>query len=105
MNESAVVLEYQGPVAQIVLNRPAVLNAMNMEWVADLDAAVRAVAATPDVRVVLVRGAGRAFCAGLDLDMYAREGMPAGFYDLQERAFRGLELMDKITIAAAHGHC
>ncbi len=105
MNESAVVLEYQGPVAQIVLNRPAVLNAMNMEWVADLDAAVRAVAATPDVRVVLIRGAGRAFCAGLDLNMYAREGMPPGFYDLQERAFRGLELMDKITIAAAHGHC
>jgi enoyl-CoA hydratase/carnithine racemase len=105
MNERAVVLEFHGPVAQIVLNRPAVLNAMNMEWVEGFDAPVRAVAAAPDGRIVLRRGAGRAFCAGLDLDMYAREGMPSGFYDLQERAFRELELMDKITIAALHGHC
>jgi enoyl-CoA hydratase/carnithine racemase len=102
MNQSAVVLASDGPLVQITLNRPAVLNAMNMDWVEGLDAAVRAVAAVPDVRVVLVRGAGRAFCAGLDLDMYAREGMPPGFYELQERAFRGLELMDKITIAALH---
>ncbi|HEY3229143.1 MAG TPA: enoyl-CoA hydratase/isomerase family protein [Roseiflexaceae bacterium] len=105
MNQSAVLLAYDGPLATITLNRPAVLNAMNMDWVAVLDVAVRAVAAVPDVRVVLVRGAGRAFCAGLDLNMYAREGMPPGFYELQERAFRRLELMDKITIAALHGHC
>jgi enoyl-CoA hydratase len=105
MNQNAVVLELDRPLAQITLNRPAVLNAMNMDWVTELDAAVRAVATAPDVRVVLVRGAGRAFCAGLDLDMYARDGMPAGFYELQERAFRGLELMDKISIAALHGHC
>ena len=63
------------------------------------------VAAQPDVRVVLVRGAGRSFCAGLDRNMLAREGIPPGFYDGQERAFRGLELLDKITIAALHGHC
>ena len=105
MNQNAVLLEYDGPLARITLNRPAVLNAINMDWVTALDAAVSALAAAPDVRVVLVRGAGRAFCAGLDLDMYARDGMPPGFYELQERAFRGLELMDKITIAALHGHC
>jgi enoyl-CoA hydratase len=105
MNQSAVLLAYDGPLAQITLNRPSVLNAMNMEWVEGFDAAVSAVAAAPDVRVVLVRGAGRAFCAGLDLNMYAREGMPDGFYELQERAFHKLELIDKITIAALHGHC
>jgi enoyl-CoA hydratase len=105
MNQSAVLLAYDGPLARITLNRPAVLNAMNMDWVRGLAAAVSAVTAAPDVRVVLVRGAGRAFCAGLDLDMYACDGMPPGFYELQERAFRGLELMDKLTIAALHGHC
>jgi enoyl-CoA hydratase len=105
MNQSAVLLAYDGPLAQITLNRPAVLNAMNMDWVEGLDAALSAVAAASDVRVVLVRGAGRAFCAGLDLNMYAREGMPPGFYELQERAFRRLELIDKSTIAALHGHC
>jgi enoyl-CoA hydratase/carnithine racemase len=66
---------------------------------------VLTVAAAPDVHVVLVRGAGRSFCAGIDLDMLGRERMPAGFYEGQERAFRGLEEMDKVTIAALHGHC
>ncbi len=105
MNQNAVLLEVNGPLARITLNRPGVLNAMNMDWIDGLEAAVSRVASLPDVRVVLVRGAGRAFCAGLDREMLDNEGMPAGFYEGQERAFRGLELMDKITVAALHGHC
>ena len=62
--------------------------------------AMRTVATKPSVRTVLMRGAGRAFGAGMDLEMFSRQGMPEGFYEGQERAFRGLELMDKITIAA-----
>ena len=61
---------------------------------------MRTVATKPSVRTVLMRGAGRAFGAGMDLEMFSRQGMPEGFYEGQERAFRGLELMDKITIAA-----
>ncbi len=105
MNQGAVLLEYDGPLARITLNRPEKLNAINLAWVQELDAAVRTVAARPDVRVVVVRGAGRAFCAGLDLDMLAREGMPPDLFALQEHAFRGLEVMDKITIAILHGYC
>ena len=100
-----ILLDFEGPLARITLNRPARLNAMDLEWVRELAAAANAAAAAPDVRVVLIRGAGRAFCAGLDLDMLGREGMPADFYELQERAFRALELMDPIVIAAVHGHC
>jgi enoyl-CoA hydratase/carnithine racemase len=37
--------------------------------------------------------------------MLAVEGIPDGFYEKQEQAFQGLELMDKITIAALHGYC
>lgn len=105
MNHSAVLLEYDGPLARITLNRPEKLNAINLAWVQELEAVVRKVAAGPDARVVVVRGAGRAFCAGLDLDMLASEGMPLDLYELQERAFRGLELMEKITIAILHGYC
>lgn len=105
MNQESVLLEYNGPLARITLNRPEVLNAMNLAWIQGLEATVSKVAAMPDVRVVLLCGAGRAFCSGLDLNMFAQEGMPPGFYEGQERAFHGLELMDKITIAALHGYC
>jgi enoyl-CoA hydratase/carnithine racemase len=105
MPQGAVLVECDGGLARITLNRPEVLNAMNLAWVEALEAAVTAVAAEPDVRVVLVRGAGRAFCAGLDLDMLGRDGMPPGFYEGQERAFCGLEAMDKITVAVLHGYC
>ena len=105
MDERAILLELDGPLARITLNRPAVLNALNLAWVRELDAAADAVAARREVRAVLIRGAGRAFCAGLDLDMLGREGMPPGFYELQERAFRTLETLDAIVIAALHGYC
>lgn len=105
MSQTAVLLECDGPVARITLNRPEKLNAINLAWVQEFDAAVSRVAAEPNVHVVVVRGAGRAFCAGLDLDMLAHEGMPPDFYQLQEHAFRRLEVMDKVTIAVLHGHC
>jgi enoyl-CoA hydratase len=65
---------------------------------------VRTVATEPSVRTLLVRGTRRAFCARMDLGMLGRQGMPDGIYEGQERAFRELELTDKITIAALHGY-
>jgi enoyl-CoA hydratase/carnithine racemase len=100
-----VVVEIQGRRASIELNRPEKLNALNLSLVGALEAAAERVAAEPDVDVVVVRGRGRSFCAGLDLDMFAAEGMPPDFYAAQERALRRFETMDKIVVAAIHGHC
>jgi enoyl-CoA hydratase len=105
MSSDAVRLDVAESVAWITLNRPERLNAMDMAWIAGLNAAVDIIPQAKDVRVVVIRGAGSSFCAGLDLDMLAADGMPAGFYEGQERAFRALELMDAVTIAAIHGHC
>jgi enoyl-CoA hydratase/carnithine racemase len=106
MDARAVVWETAGPLARITLNRPEVLNVENLAWVKQLEAATAEVAAFPEVRVVLVRGAGRAFCAGIDRDMFDHHGgMPPGLYEGQERAFRTLEQMGKITVAALHGYC
>jgi enoyl-CoA hydratase len=105
VNYTAVRLEVDGPCAYITLNRPEVLNAFDLALVQGLEAAVDAAAAAPDVRVVVVRGAGRAFSAGLDLDMLARERLPPDFYEGHERAFRQPETMDKVTVAVLHGHC
>ena len=105
MCSDVVRLDVVDWVGWITLNRPERLNAMDMAWIEGLNSAVDALAHAEDLRVVVVRGAGRSFCAGLDLDMLAASGMPDGFYAGQERAFRALELMDAVTIAAIHGHC
>lgn len=105
MTEPAVVYSPGSPVGEIVLNRPKALNAMNMAWVDDFSAAATAAAADDDASVIVVHGAGRAFCAGLDLKMTRSGGMPADFYPRQEEGFSTLEAMDKLVIAKIHGHC
>ncbi|HEV2782258.1 MAG TPA: enoyl-CoA hydratase/isomerase family protein [Actinophytocola sp.] len=105
MTTSAAVLRRSGAIAEIVLNRPAKLNAMNMAWMRDLDAAVGALPGDRELRVVVVRGAGRAFCSGLDLDMMAEQGMPPGFFATQEKIFTALERLPAIVVAQIHGYC
>ena len=73
---TTVLVEQPRPgVTQLTLNRPEKLNAMSAELVAELHAALDAVAADRTCRAVVLTGAGRAFCAGLDLTGY---GTPAG---------------------------
>lgn len=102
---SAVLLCVDGALATITLNRPAKLNAIDAALAGALAEAVIRIGDEPDVRVVLVRGAGRSFCAGIDRDMLAEGELPPGFFELSERARLGLEGMDKITVAELHGHC
>ena len=65
---SAIDLSRPNPgVVQITLNRPAKLNAMTTELVTGLHEALDDIAVDPDARVVILTGAGRGFCAGLDL--------------------------------------
>jgi enoyl-CoA hydratase/carnithine racemase len=102
---TTVLLDVDGPLARITLNRPHRLNAVDEAVAHDLDHAVSAAARASGVRVVLVRGAGRAFCSGIDRDMLARGAITPAFFELTERARLGLESMDKITVAAVHGYC
>jgi enoyl-CoA hydratase len=64
-------------VRQITLNRPDKLNAMNAEMVRGLRGVLEEVGRDPECRVVILTGAGRGFCAGLDLTGYHREAMAA----------------------------
>jgi enoyl-CoA hydratase/carnithine racemase len=102
---TTVLLDVDGPLARITLNRPHRLNAVDEALAHDLDRAVSAAARASGVRVVLVRGAGRAFCSGIDRDMLVRGAITPAFFELTERARLGLESMDKITVAAVHGYC
>jgi enoyl-CoA hydratase/carnithine racemase len=107
MEHGTVLLDVEGPLARITLNRPAVLNAADLEFMEDFEAVIDAVEAASDVRVVLVHGAGRAFSAGIDLDMSDGGKSPRlmEFFERQERSRGRLEALDTITIAAVHGYC
>lgn len=70
MTDSLQISRPADGVTQITLNRPASLNAMTSELVQGLHDALDAITVDPDTRVVVLTGAGRGFCAGLDLGGY-----------------------------------
>ena len=66
-----IIYRPDGRIARITLNRPDVLNAIDDRLPAELAAAVEQANADPEVHVIVLSGAGRAFCAGYDLTFYA----------------------------------
>src|SRR6266487_1481520 len=64
---SKVQVEIKAPVATITLNKPERLNALDLEVWEGIREAAEAVDSAPGVRVVILQGAGRAFCSGLDV--------------------------------------
>ncbi len=70
---STVLYERTGRIARLTLNRPQVMNAIDDDLPRDLAAAVARADADPEVHVMILAGAGRAFCAGYDLAHYAAD--------------------------------
>ena len=109
-----VLYDVADHVATITLNRPDKLNAMNRALLEETLAAVEAAASDDAVRVVIVTGAGRGFCAGGDLTAIAEgervlDGGPLHADVTRLRRYvRIAELlheMPKVTIAAINGAC
>jgi enoyl-CoA hydratase/carnithine racemase len=67
MDETLLLRESSGEVVTLTLNRPDQFNSLSEELLAELQGALDTVASDPSVRVVVIAGAGRAFCAGHDL--------------------------------------
>ncbi|GGJ17844.1 enoyl-CoA hydratase/isomerase family protein [Neoroseomonas lacus] len=108
----AILLQADGPVATLTLNRPAARNAIDDEMRADLMAALDHVARTDSIRALVVTGAGKGFCAGGDVkSMQARLAVPPGEVALngwrrQQRTHHAVSLLHalpKPTIAAVNG--
>ena len=72
MAKAKVLLERDGRIARITLNRPTVLNAIDDDLPRELAAAVEEADADRSVHVMVLSGAGKAFCAGYDLAHYAQ---------------------------------
>lgn len=101
--EDEVLLERDGAVAEIVLNRPAKMNAITPDMAASIERICRDLDLAEDVRVILLRGAGeRAFCAGSDLNALAAYPTAWDFRNRREYA-TFVRNMRKPVIAALHG--
>ncbi len=106
---SHVGLEVTGAVATVTLDRPEVLNALSVELLEDLVTACGWLATQPQVRVVILTGAGRTFSAGADLSTLERlqaDGPEARrAADAGDRAATAIESLDAVTVAAIQGRC
>jgi enoyl-CoA hydratase/carnithine racemase len=96
-------LELDAPQAQLTLTRPERLNALSPELLKELIAAAELLA-DHGIKVVVVRGAGRAFSAGFDLDAIS-EGSVTDRADVGRQMAAAVSQIPAITIAAIHGHC
>ena len=94
-----------GAVAEIVLDAPEKLNALSLEAIAELDAAYAAAEAS-GVRALVLRGEGRAFCAGRDIAGIdpATDDVPA-YLGAVERLLRRIAAFPAPTFAAVQGAC
>jgi enoyl-CoA hydratase/carnithine racemase len=95
--------EKDGRIGRLTLTRPRLLNAMDYRGAQDLNVAAEAIRDDPDVRLVLVRGEGRAFCTGIDLKELSDGETPAAYYESWDRALRILELSEKVLVCAMRG--
>jgi enoyl-CoA hydratase len=107
MTFATIELRIEGPMAHITLNRPDKLNAISGDMVRELHRALDESEASSEVRVITLRGAGRAFCSGFDLgelqsgaDVTAMRRVLEADFEIILRFWNS----PKPTIAAVHGY-
>ena len=110
MTEPVVLLEHRDPgIALITLNRPERLNAWNGELATRYFELLDEAAADPAVKVIVVTGAGRGFCAGADMDTLQGSGASSGSGGAESAAGGRPQyhttLVPKPVIAAVNGAC
>ena len=99
-----VLIEKQTPqIRTIVLNRPERRNALTLDLLSELNAAIEVASDQPEERVLILRGAGAAFCTGLDLKEAADQTKAHATAEMVARTLVTLSQTRLITIAAVHG--
>jgi methylglutaconyl-CoA hydratase len=108
MSYTTLLLEDHGPVATLTFNRPDKRNAISAKMICDILTALDEVEKTR-ARVVILTGAGSAFCAGMDLEMLSAIGQQSAQENQEDsrrmaRMFRRIWSFPKPLIAAVNGH-
>jgi methylglutaconyl-CoA hydratase len=99
-----VLIEKQAPqITVVTLNRPERRNALTLELLTELQAAIKVVSDQPQERVLILRGAGAAFCTGLDLKAAADHTKAHATAEMVANTLVAISQTHLITIAAVHG--
>lgn len=100
-----MLLEKEDKRAWVTFTRESQLNAVGNDGTIEIDRVVMAIREDPDIRVVVIRGRGRAFCTGIDLKQLSAGEIDMSYHERWEKALRTFELMEKIVIVGMHGYC
>lgn len=100
-------ISIDGPIGHLTLARPDSLNPLSTRCLQELAEAAAWFDDRREVKVVVVAGQGRAFCAGADLAGFTAPGEiePRDANDAGRLMVEAVEAMRPVTIAAVHGHC
>ena len=99
-----VLIEKQAPqITVVTLNRPERRNALTLELLTELQAALKVVSDQPQERVIILRGAGAAFCTGLDLKEAADHTKAHATAEMVANTLIAISQTRLVTIAAVHG--
>nr|HID58059.1 hypothetical protein [Desulfobacterales bacterium] len=104
-----ILVSRENSISRITLNRPKVLNAMSPQLMHELDDALATVASDMESRVLIITGAGRAFCAGGDVDLDVAQVSKMTPFEWREYDLRFCSVikriywMEKPVIAAVNG--
>ena len=107
MGYETVIVENENHLGTITLDRPAEMNTFSRQLARDLDDALWELEEKSEVRVIIVKGAGNAFSAGIDVSEHSQFETEAEYEQWvagMEEPFLTLAEMGTPTIAAAHGH-
>lgn len=103
MSKDTVTLEIKDTTALVTLNRPNSLNALSQDLMRELTAIFRALQANQDLSAAIITGAGRAFCAGLDLKELSEEGLEAFWAGGEIDILSAIADFDRPLIGAING--
>jgi enoyl-CoA hydratase/carnithine racemase len=98
-------LEKEGKLAWLTFSRENHLNAMNNACINQINRIAIDLREDSDVRVVIIRGEGRAFSTGIDLKELAADRIEMDYHRQWEQALRRFETMEKLAIVGLHGYC
>ncbi|MEM7404132.1 MAG: enoyl-CoA hydratase/isomerase family protein [Pseudomonadota bacterium] len=101
--EATCIVARTAQIAHIELNRPRRLNAFSLPAIHQLSAVIDELAADPNLRIVTLRGRGRAFSTGVDLKELPVDGFGPDRVQAWEKMLRTIEMMDKLVICSLHG--